>query len=45
MLIWNRGFTRAVKLWFDEYRIEVPETVIQFLAQFESSKLTKAQKE
>ena len=45
MLIWNRGFTRAVKLWFNEYRIEVPETVIQFLAQFESSKLTKAQKE
>ena len=44
MLIWNRGFTKAVKLWFDEYRIEVPETIIQFLAQFESKKETKAQK-
>ena len=45
MLIWNRGFTKAVKLWFDEYRIDVPESIIQFLAKLESTKETKAQKE
>ena len=44
MLIWNRGFTKAVKLWFEEYRMEVPDTVIRALAKFESSKMTETQK-
>ena len=44
MLIWNRGFTKAIRLWFNEYRIEVPDNIIQYLAKLESSKLTKVQK-